>query len=162
MANFKPKLNASFKAYKKAEEDYKRALAVSNNHHEDLNAMELSASLLRTLADAEKTETALAPGFSLPPDDDPLITEYITEMGQASLASRHGDPLAAAATALPLRESTRRSLFASDTTDSEQLGGNSTTDPPPHSLRAPQPQDIPPFAGLKSTGETDEDYEEIL
>ena len=151
--NFKPKLNAAYKAKQKAEEDYKRALAVFNNHNEDLNAMELSASLLRTLADSEKTETALAPGFTLPPDDDPLITEYITAMGQASLASPNRVPLAAAATALPLREPIRRALFATATTNGEQPGGNTrdaSTMPPA------------PSAGLKSSGETAEDYEDMV
>ena len=90
--NSKPKLDAAYKAKQKAEEDYKRALAVANNQNEDLQAMDQSASLLRPLADKEKTETALAPtalapGFTLPPDDDPLITEYISAMGQASLAT---------------------------------------------------------------------------
>ena len=118
--NFKPKLNAAYKAFKKAEDEYKRALAVANNHNEDLNAMELSASLLRTQA-----------------------------------------------------ETTRRSLFASATTDGEQAEGNSrdasmmspvalTTAPPPHSASETQPQDIPPFAGLKSSGETAEDYLEMI
>ena len=155
IVNFKPKLNAAYKAFKKAEDEYKRALAVANNHNEDLNAMELSASLLKTLAGAEKTGTVIAPAFNLPPDEDLNAMEL-----PASLLRTQA-------------ETTRRSLFASATTDGEQPEGNSrdasmmplvalTTAPPPHSVGATQPQDIPPFAGLKSSGETAEDYSEMI
>ena len=156
IVNFKPKLNAAYKAFKEAEDEYKRALAVANNHNEDLNAMELSASLLKTLADAENAGTAvIALAFNLPPDEDLNAMEL-----PASLLRTQAN-------------TTQRSLFASATTNGEQPEGNSrdasmmplvalTTAPPPHSVGATQPQDIPPFAGLKSSGETAEDYSEMI
>ena len=111
---------------------YKRAHAVANNHNEDLNAMELSTSLLRTLADTEKTGNTIAPAFNLPPDEDLNAMELSASLlrtqadaEKTSTASRHGDPLGAAATTLPLQEPTRRSLFGTATTNGEQPGGNS-------------------------------------
>jgi len=148
IGNFRPKLSAAFNAFQKARDNYIRALSVSEEKQEGLDAFEMASSLLQIKVNEEKTETALAPGFTLPTDNDPpgftspyendpLIMEYDAAMAPFALESP--TPVSLAVATLPVRQ------------EAPIMGaGTSHT------------QVTPPPAGLKSSGETPEDYEDMV